>query len=132
METNDYFCAYEWKDFLRPPMFKVVYSEEVISFLQTVDEKARSKILFNINKSKYVLDDSLFKKLSGADYWEFRTKYAKQSYRILAFWDKEETALVVTTHGFIKKTQKMSGKELVRANAIRERYYSKKEQEQYE
>lgn len=132
METNDYFCADEWKDFLKPPMFKVVFTEDVISFLQTLDEKARRKIMFNINKSKYVLDDSLFKKLSGSDFWEFRTKHAKQSYRILAFWDKEESALVVTTHVFIKRTQKLPGKEIVRANAIRERYYSKKKQQQYE
>ena len=48
METNDYFCADEWKDFLKPPMFKVVFSEEVISFLQTLDEKARRKLLFRV------------------------------------------------------------------------------------
>ena len=82
--------------------------------------------MFNISKSKYVRDDSLFKKLAGEDFWEFRTKYGKLAFRILAFWDKEEPTVVVATHGFIKKTQKLPKNEITKAEVIRKKYYSTK------
>ena len=127
METNDYICAAEWKAFLMAPRFRVIYSDEVLSFLKTLNGKARKKILFNINKSKYVIDETLFKKLSGTDFWEFRTSYGKQSYRIFAFWDEQDTALVITTHGFVKKKQKTPMKEINRATSIKHAYYSNKQ-----
>ena len=64
------------------PKFKIVYSEEVIDFLNSLNEKVKEKIIFNINKSKYVIDNDLFKKLKGSDIWEFRTKYSGSIYRI--------------------------------------------------
>lgn len=47
--------------------FKIIYSEETIRFLNSLDEKARAKIMYNVNKSKYVIDKELFKKLDDAD-----------------------------------------------------------------
>lgn len=47
--------------------FKIIYSEETIRFLNSIDEKARAKIMYNVNKSKYVIDKELFKKLDDAD-----------------------------------------------------------------
>ena len=38
------------------PKFKIVYSGEVIDFLNSLNEKVKEKIIFNINKSKYVID----------------------------------------------------------------------------
>ena len=35
------------------PKFKIVYSEEVIDFLNSLNEKVKEKIIFNINKSNY-------------------------------------------------------------------------------
>lgn len=56
--------------------FKIIYSEETIQFLNSLDVKAKAKIMYNINKSKYVIDKELFKKLDDADdIWEFRTLY---------------------------------------------------------
>lgn len=49
------------------PKFKIVYSEEVISFLNSLNVKAKSKIMYNINKSKYMIDKTFFKKLEGSD-----------------------------------------------------------------
>ncbi len=49
------------------PKFKIVYSDEVIDFLNSLDNKTKEKIIFNINKSKYVIDNELFKKLKGSD-----------------------------------------------------------------
>lgn len=57
------------------PKFSVIYSEEVICFLNTLPEKARAKIMFNVSKARYNLDPKLFKKLAGTDIWEFRTLY---------------------------------------------------------
>lgn len=42
--------------------FKIIYSEETIQFLNSLDVKVKAKIMYNINKSKYVLDKELFKK----------------------------------------------------------------------
>jgi len=68
----------------------------------------------------------VFKKPDG-HIWEFRTEHMRMQYRLLAFWDKrdEEFTLVVATRGFIKKTDKVSGLELDRANTIRKMYYEK-------
>ena len=95
--------------------FKIIYSEETIKFLNSLDEKAKAKIMYNINKSKYVIDKELFKKLETTDIWEFRTLYNGTAYRLFAFWDTDKEALVLTTHGFIKKTQKTPNKEIAKA-----------------
>ncbi len=109
------------------PKFKIAYSDEAIEFLNKLDEKARAKILFNINKSKYVLDKALFKKLETPDdIWEFRTLYSGISYRLFAFWDTSEDALVIATHGIIKKSQKTPNREIKRAIEIKKLYFKLK------
>ena len=107
--------------------FKIIYSEETIKFLNSLDEKAKAKIMYNINKSKYVIDKELFKKLETTDIWEFRTLYNGTAYRLFAFWDTDKEALVLT-HGFIKKTQKTPNKEIAKAEEIREQYFNSKKQ----
>jgi len=109
------------------PKFEVVFLEEAIEFLDELDEKSREKILYNIDKARYVNDPKLFKKLTSL-IWEFRTLYQKKQYRILAFWDKEDDleTLVVTTHGFVKKTSKVPKKEIQKAEEIRKNYFDDK------
>lgn len=106
--------------------FKIIYSDEAIDFLDSIDIKAKAKIMYNVNKSKYVLDKELFKKLDSTDIWEFRSVYNGIAYRLLAFWDTEKETLVIATHGFIKKTQKTPLKEIVKAKEIRKRYFDSK------
>lgn len=65
------------------PKFEVVYSEEVINFLNSLPEKAKAKIMFNITKARYNMDSKLFKKLTGTDIWEFRTLYGGLQYRAI-------------------------------------------------
>lgn len=108
------------------PKFKIIYSNEVIEFLNSLENKVKEKIMFNINKSKYVVDTELFKKLKGSDIWEFRTKYKGSIYRVFAFWDTEAETLVITTHGIIKKTQKTPSKEIQKAESIRREYFNEK------
>ena len=109
------------------PKFKIVYLEEAICFLASLDEKAKAKIVYNIGKSMYVLNKELFKKLDNTDIWEFRTLYNGISYRLLAFWDTEQDTLIVATHGFTKKTQKTPVKEIRKAQKIREQYFNDKQ-----
>lgn len=122
-----YFCiALKTSIMFEQPKFEIIYSEEVVKFLNSLENKVKEKIMFNINKSKYVIDNELFKKLKGSDIWEFRTKYNGSIYRIFAFWDTETDTLVITTHGIIKKTQKTPLKEIQRAEAIRTEYFNEK------
>ena len=108
------------------PLFKIVYLEEALEFLVSLDSKVKSKVIYNIGKSMYYIDKELFKKLEGSEIWEFRILYNKQSYRLFAFWDTDENKLVVATHGIVKKTQKTPRKEIEKAEAIRQIYFSSK------
>lgn len=127
MHTFMYFCTVlKTLIMFEQPKFEIIYSEEVIRFLNSLENKVKEKIMFNINKSKYIIDNELFKKLKGSDIWEFRTKYNGSIYRIFAFWDTETDTLVITTHGIIKKTQKTPLKEIQRAEAIRTEYFNEK------
>lgn len=106
--------------------FKIIYSNETIDFLNRLDVKARSKIMYNVNKSKYIIDKELFKKLENTNIWEFRTLHNGIAYRLFAFWDTEKETLVVATHGFIKKTPKTPLKEIAKAEEIRRQYLNSK------
>ncbi|MDR0794399.1 MAG: type II toxin-antitoxin system RelE/ParE family toxin, partial [Chitinophagaceae bacterium] len=96
--------------------FRVDFLDDAKFFLDGLDEKARDKIMYNIWKARSTNDKELFKKLQG-EIWEFRTKYNKTYYRLFAFWDKTDKAdtVVISTHGLIKKTDKISKSEIERA-----------------
>jgi phage-related protein len=107
--------------------FNVILLGEVWDLLDAIDEKSKEKILYNIDKAKYVNDPELFKKLDEL-IWEFRTKYNKNYYRLLSFWDKtnKTDTLVIATHGIIKKTDKIPKAEIEKAKAIMKQYFEQK------
>ena len=107
--------------------FRVEFLEEAKEFLDEVEEKARGKIVYNIWKSQSSNDKELFKKLQD-EIWEFRTKYNKVYYRLFAFWDKtdKDDTIVISTHGLIKKTDKIPKSEIDRAEKLREKYFKEK------
>jgi phage-related protein len=107
--------------------FRVEFLEEAKSFLDKLDEKARHKIVYNIWKARSANDKDLFKKLQG-EIWEFRTKFNKTYYRLFAFWDKTDKidTVVISTHGLIKKTDKVPESEIERAENLREKYFKNK------
>ena len=107
--------------------FEVLFLEDARQFLLELDEKTRIKIFYNIDKSKVLNDPKLFKKLND-NIWEFRTKYNGLQYRLLAFWDKTEKieTLVISTHGFVKKVDKVSSTEINRADQLRQLYFDQK------
>lgn len=109
------------------PSFEVIFLDDALTFLETLDGKHVEKILYNIRKAQDRNDPELFKKLTE-EIWEFRTLYHGLQYRLLAFWDKTNTnnTLVISTHGFIKKQSKVPGKEIERAKWLRKKYFDEK------
>lgn len=109
------------------PKFDVILLGEVWDLLDSIDEKSKEKIFYNIDKAKYVNDPELFKKLDDL-IWEFRTKYKKTYYRLLAFWDKTDKSetLIIATHGIIKKTDKIPKVEIEKAKTIMRQYFEQK------
>lgn len=107
--------------------FSVQFLEEAKEFLIKLDEKSREKILYNIWKVRSTNDKELFKKLQD-DIWEFRTKYNKTYYRLFAFWDKTDKSntVVISTHGLIKKTDKIPKTEIDHAKKLQEKYFDEK------
>lgn len=107
--------------------FEVKILDEVFEFFDEIEEKAVEKILFNIRKTRQIIDKELFKKLEN-DIWEFRTLFNKKKYRVLAFWDKSDKkeTLVIGTNGFVKKTKKTPKKEIQKSKRIMKLYFEKK------
>lgn len=104
--------------------FETRFMEEANQFVAQFDKKTIKKILYNIDLAEQTNDPTLFKKLQN-DIWEFRTKYAGLQIRLLAFWDKSNNkeTLVIATHGFIKKVDKVPANEIERAVRLREKYF---------
>jgi phage-related protein len=104
--------------------FETRFMEEANQFVAQFDKKTIKKILYNIDLAEQTNDPNLFKKLQN-DIWEFRTKYAELQIRLLAFWDKSnnKVTLVIATHGFIKKVDKVPANEIERAVRLREKYF---------
>lgn len=100
--------------------FEVVHMDDAMEFLYSIEEGARDNILYRISRAKSKIDPKFFKKLDSV-FWEFRCEHKRLQYRLLAFWHKRgnTSALVITTHGFIKKTEKLPLKELKRAYETR-------------
>ncbi|WP_429414036.1 type II toxin-antitoxin system RelE/ParE family toxin [Roseimarinus sediminis] len=101
--------------------------DEADKFIAQLDSKTAKKIFYNIDLAEQTNDPKLFKKLQS-DIWEFRTKVAALQIRLLAFWDKSDKkkTLVIATHGFIKKIDKVPANEIKRAMRLREKYFDRK------
>ena len=107
--------------------FEVIYLQEAVTFLQSLQGQARKKVIYNVDKiASGIKDSELFKKLEGTDIWEFRTLYNGIQYRLFAFWDREEETMVIATHGIVKKTWKVPSKEIAKAERIKEEYLRNK------
>ena len=107
--------------------FEFVMMEEAKTFVLGLQESARKKVLYNVQRiASGEQNAELFKKLEGTEIWEFRTLFNGIHYRLFAFWDTESNTLVIATHGIIKKTQKTPKKELSKAIELRKRYFESK------
>ena len=108
--------------------FETKFLEEADKFFSGLDRKTVKKIFYNIDLAQQTNDPKIFKKLQN-DIWEFRTKYAGLQIRLLAFWDKTDNkeTLVIATHGFIKKVDKVPAHEIDRAVRLRAKYFNNKQ-----
>ncbi len=113
---------------MQVPKFKVAFLEEAATFLESLDQKVRDKIIYNITKARFSTDKELFKKLTD-EIWEFRSLINKTHYRLFAFWDKSEKTetIVISTHGLIKKTDKTPKSDLDKAERLRKEYFNLKD-----
>ena len=107
--------------------FQTRFLEEADKFIADLEQKAARKVFYNIDLAEQSNDPKLFKKLQK-DIWEFRTNFGGQQIRLLAFWEKnnETETLVLATHGFIKKVDKVPANEIERAINIRKKYFESK------
>lgn len=107
--------------------FETRFLEDADKFISELNLKTARKVFYNIDLAEQTNDPKLLKKLQN-DIWEFRTKYAGIQIRLLAFWDKTDSkkTLVMATHGFIKKVDKVPKNEIERAVKIRKKYFENK------
>jgi phage-related protein len=107
--------------------FETIFLEEANEFIAGLDSKSIKKIFYNIDLAEQTNDPKLFKKLQN-DIWELRTTFAGLQFRLLAFWDKTDNkrTLVIATHGFTKKVDKVPIIEIERAIKLREKYFNSK------
>lgn len=103
------------------------FMNEADEFIAQLDLKTAKKIFYNIDLAEQTNDPKIFKKLQN-DIWEFRTKFGGLQIRLLAFWDKtgNRDTLVIATHGFIKKVDKVPANEIERAVRLRDKYFESK------
>jgi phage-related protein len=110
--------------------FQVKLLGEASEFIDSLEEKARDKVIYNIQKARFSNDKELFRKLKN-EIWEFRTLFNRTHFRLFAFWDKigKQETVVISTHGIIKKTDKTPVAELEKAEKIRKLYFERKNNE---
>ena len=108
--------------------FETIFLDAADEFISRLDAKTVKKILYNIDVAAQTNDPRLFKKLRN-DIWEFRIRSSGTQIRLMAFWDKTNTkqTLVIATHGFIKKVDKVPANEISRADALRIKYFENKQ-----
>ncbi len=107
--------------------FETIFLEDADRFIQTLDEKSKRKIFYNLRIAEQTNDPELFKKLNN-DIWEFRTKFLGKQIRLLSFWDKTDKieTLVIVTSGFIKKSKNTPKSEIDKSERIRKKYFENK------
>lgn len=100
---------------------KVAFMDAARKFISSLPEKAQKKITYNLLKVEGgEMDKELFKKLESSEIWEFRTLFNGTCYRLFAF------ALIVATHGIVKKTQKTPKREIEKAEKLMKEYFNDK------
>ena len=89
-------------------------------FLDSLPGKVAQKIVWVLKllEDLDVVPSSYFKKLIGTDeIWECRIQFGSNAYRLLCFF--LDRSVVVLTHGFMKKSQRIPAHEIERAETYR-------------
>lgn len=100
----------------------------VEEFFNSLTNKQFEKIAFVLDLIEQIniVPRKYFKKLLGTDdIWEVRVQHGNNIFRILGFFDGKD--LVILTHAFAKKSQRIPQKEIVVAEKRKRNYLNKKE-----
>jgi phage-related protein len=95
----------------------------VEDFLDSLSNKHTEKVLWVlriIRDLDFVPKEYLKKLISTDDLWEIRVKSGNNQFRIICFFDHGR--IVVLTHGFAKKSQKVPKKEIKLAQERKKDY----------
>jgi phage-related protein len=95
----------------------------VEEFLDSLPAKAAQKVtwvLRLVQELDPVPSQYLKKLVASGEIWECRAEFGGNTYRLLAFFHGR--ALIVLTHGFMKKTQKTPPGEIAEAQRLRADY----------
>ncbi len=101
----------------------------LLDFMDNLSGKAARKVTWTLSllEELDVLPTTYFKKLVNSDgIWEVRISLGSNIYRIFCFF--AGNAVVVLTHGLVKKTQKTPSGEIERAKAYKREYCARRKQ----
>jgi len=118
-------------------MRKIIYykkengREPVKEFIDSLTDKEITKIFWVFNliedvKHLSLLPTEYFKNLNS-DIWEIRVKFARNSFRVLCFFDSGK--IIIATNGFKKKTQKTPLKEIKLAEQRMKEYFKERKEQ---
>lgn len=91
-------------------------------FLDTIKENTLIKILatFKLVETLDNVPQKYLKKITGTKLFEIRVEWQSNIYRFPCFFQKNK--IVIVTHGFQKKTQKLPTNEILKAKKYMEDY----------
>lgn len=78
--------------------------------------------MYNVSKTKSGLKGEWFKKIRDTRLWEFKTDINNKFIRLMAFENNTTPKLIIITHGFLKKKNKLPKKEILKTESIRTDY----------
>lgn len=106
--------------------FGIQYLDAAEEFLYKLSNADRKKIEAKVKDASERRDPKLLKKLTR-NIWEFRINSEGIQYRLLAFWSSDETPRVMlVTHGFVKKSNKVPSHQIQRSEQVRLLYLNQK------
>ena len=91
--------------------------------LESPEKKERTKVHYNVSKTKRGYKGDWIKKIKDSETWEFKTDINNKFIRLMAFEDNTTTPKsIIITHGFLKKKNKTPKKEILKTESIRRDY----------
>jgi len=106
------------------------FMKEAKEYFEALPQKMKDKFTYSFTKTQYGYKGEWFKKLKDSDgIFEFRQRDQEKFYRIFAFWDGTgvDRTLIVATHGIDKKKNQTPRKEIIKAEAFKQKYFQSKE-----
>ncbi|MFV9690362.1 MAG: type II toxin-antitoxin system RelE/ParE family toxin [Desulfobacteria bacterium] len=99
----------------------------VEDYLESLSNKQVEKVFFVLDlvETFDIVPRKFFKKLKSTDdIWEVRVQYGNNIFRLFGFFDGND--MVVLSHAFTKKTQKIPNKEIKIAEKRKKDYFSRR------